>query len=218
MLIIVSFSALTLSLPIGASAIADTTPPVAVITPLPEQVSNGTRIAVSGEESTDVGGIVTDYYWEIEHAGVVYNDSAKEFTYKFSELGLYTIKLTVTDGSNNSDVDFTAVYAILDSDFDDLPDWWEDNYFRDLDEDGAGDIDDDGYTNLQEYAAGTDPEVHDPATGVLEKYWPYFIAAGIATVAAALAMMPRLRRKRKQDEDAKIKAALEIEKALETED
>lgn len=207
------------TVPRPASALADEVPPVAIIEALPEQVSNGTWVAVNGSGSTDPSGIIVNYTWEIEHAGTVYHEYGSVFPFKFRELGLYTIKLTVTDGGNNSAVDFTAVYSILDSDFDDLPDWWEDYYFRDLDQGSQGDPDEDGYTNLQEYAAGTDPEVEDPApAGILEEYWPYFAAAAVIAVAAVLLMMPRWKRKRKQDEDAKIKAALEIEKALETED
>jgi 3-phytase len=44
-----------------------------------------------------------------------------------------------------------------DSDGDGLPDSWEERYFGDLDENGAGDPDGDGFTNLEEYAAGSDP-------------------------------------------------------------
>lgn len=210
---------LTASLPQPASALADEVPPVAVITPLPEQVSNGTWVSVDCADSEDSYGIITNQTWEIEHAGVVYYEYAEEFLFKFRELGLYTIKLTVTDGGNNSDVDFTAVYSILDADFDDLPDWWEEYFFHDLDEDDVGDPDGDGYTNLQEYAGGMDPEVHDAAAaGILEKYWMYFAAAALAAVAAVLLMRPKWKRRRKQDEDAKIQAALDIEKALETED
>lgn len=205
--------------PVRATIMADTTPPIANITSLPEQVSNGTWVTVNGNESSDPSGIILNHTWEVEHGGVVVYEYAELFMFKFAELGLYTIKLTVTDGGNNSDVDFTAVYAILDSDFDELPDWWEDYYFRDLDEDDQGDLDEDGYTNIEEYMAGTDPEVHDAApSGILEAYWPFLVVASVVVVAIILAMIPRQRRKRKQDEDVKIKTALEIEKALETED
>lgn len=206
--------------PRPASALADEIPPVAIIEPLPEQVSNGTWVAVNGSGSYDLGGVIVNRTWEIEHAGTIhYEYGCSEFPFKFKELGLYTIKFTVTDSGNHSDVDFTAVYSILDSDFDGLPDWWEDYYFKNLDQGGQGDPDEDGYTNLQEYADGTDPEVKDPApAGILEKYWLYFAAAAAVAGAAVLLMMPRRKRKRKQDEDAKIQAALEIEKALETED
>ena len=45
-----------------------------------------------------------------------------------------------------------------DSDADRLPDAWEQARFGNLDATGAGDADEDGQTNLQEYLAGTNPK------------------------------------------------------------
>jgi hypothetical protein len=45
----------------------------------------------------------------------------------------------------------------LDTDADGLPDAWEMTYFSSLTQDPSGDPDNDGYTNLQEYQAGTNP-------------------------------------------------------------
>ncbi len=50
----------------------------------------------------------------------------------------------------------------VDSDGDGLPDAWEMQHFMNLGEDGTGDPDQDGATNAQEFAAGTDPM--DPAS------------------------------------------------------
>ena len=44
-----------------------------------------------------------------------------------------------------------------DSDTDGLPDWWELEFFGDLDEVGGDDPDGDGLTHLEEYLAGTHP-------------------------------------------------------------
>jgi parallel beta-helix repeat protein len=44
-----------------------------------------------------------------------------------------------------------------DADDDDLPDDWEIDNFGDLNESAIDDYDDDGFTNLEEYIAGTDP-------------------------------------------------------------
>lgn len=55
----------------------------------------------------------------------------------------------------------SPVFAEEDTDGDGLPDWWEIQYFGDLSQDGEGDFDGDGYTNLEEYDAGTDPTVPD---------------------------------------------------------
>ena len=44
-----------------------------------------------------------------------------------------------------------------DSDGDGLPDWWELQYFGNLGQNGSGDWDEDGVTNLQEYQQGRSP-------------------------------------------------------------
>jgi hypothetical protein len=49
----------------------------------------------------------------------------------------------------------------LDTDDDSLPDTWEIQYFGDLDETANGDVDNDGFTNAEEYANGTNPTVSD---------------------------------------------------------
>ena len=52
---------------------------------------------------------------------------------------------------------FTLSLAAADSDGDGLDDDWELAYFNTLDRDGTGDFDGDGYTDAQEFLAGTDP-------------------------------------------------------------
>lgn len=59
-----------------------------------------------------------------------------------------------------------------DSDGDGLPDSWEIEYFGDLSHGPDEDFDGDGYTNLEEYEAGTDPtDINDkprpPANDIL---------------------------------------------------
>ncbi len=53
----------------------------------------------------------------------------------------------------------TVSYAIAedDSDGDGLPDSWELQYFGDLRQGSDGDPDGDGFTNLEEFSAETDP-------------------------------------------------------------
>lgn len=194
--------------------------PVAVISELPDYVSNGTWVDLSASESYDEDGIIVNFTWEItfgESRTFLYGESER---FKFRELGLYKINLTVRDNESNTDDAFTAVVSILDSDYDFLPDWWEWKYFETMAERGDGDFDNDGYTNLEEYAKGTDPTKKDPQptlTEMLKENWTYLGAAAGAIVAVVIALIPVLRKRRKRREKEKIEAALAIEKALEEE-
>lgn len=197
--------------------------PVAIIVPLPPIVSNGTWQSLNASLSHDETGNVLglhNYTWEIMNL----NSNVTEYRYgrldmfKFKALGVYTVKLTVVDSEGNIGADFAAVVAVLDSDGDELPDWWEEIYWNDLEGGKTDDPDDDGYTNIHEYAAGTNPIVADsPPKGFLENYWMYVAAAAGAIVVAVLAMRPGMKRKRKDAEKKKIEYAIEIEKALDEE-
>ncbi|MEI6674376.1 MAG: S8 family serine peptidase [Verrucomicrobiota bacterium] len=52
--------------------------------------------------------------------------------------------------------------GIVDTDTNDLPDWWESAYFGSIGSNPAADPDGDGFTNLQEYLMGTQP--NNPAS------------------------------------------------------
>lgn len=52
----------------------------------------------------------------------------------------------------------TALYAARDADNDHLPDWWERNYLGGLAQHRADDPDRDGFTNWEEFVAGTHPD------------------------------------------------------------
>ena len=51
----------------------------------------------------------------------------------------------------------SCALATDDSDGDGLLDSWELQFFGDLGQEAAGDFDGDGFTNLEEFGAGTDP-------------------------------------------------------------
>ena len=191
---------------------------VAVISPMPDEVSNGTRSILNASGSTDSAGTITNYTWDITYKGAVTTTYAMVVPYKFKDLGLYRITLTVTDDHDRTSQAFEAVYSILDSDGDSLPDWWEIKYFKDLKQTGSGDYDHDGYTNLEEYAAGQDPTVKNPSKGirgVIEQNWMYLVAIAAAVVVALVILFPRMKKKRNAIVKKKIEAAIEIEKALE---
>jgi cysteine-rich repeat protein len=66
---------------------------------------------------------------------------------------------------------FCGVDKVSDSDFDQIPDFWEDRYGLNKNDasDANSDFDRDGFTNLEEYFNGTDPTVFDEGgkSGVL---------------------------------------------------
>ncbi len=189
--------------------------PVAIINPLPDAVSNGTWQTLSANQSYDPDGTyIKSYLWELEYGDTVETLSGCEERYKFKVTGLYKIKLTVTDGLNNTGVDFTAVYSVPDSDVDGLPDWWEVKYFRDLSATAEEDPDGDGYPNLEEYARSTNPLLADPREGFIEANWKYLLVGMVVVLVIVAAVYPRHRRKKKEEQRRKVEYAIEIQRAL----
>jgi len=204
---------------VRAHATASSSTITAVITPLPDEVSNGTWSQLDASKSTDTAGLITNYTWDIFYEGTQTTTYAKAEPFKFRDLGLYKIVLTVTDNHGNTSQAFTAVYSILDSDEDSLPDWWEMKYFMNLNQTATGDFDHDGYNNLEEFAAGTDPTVKNSRPGLVQELadnWMYLVAIAAAIVVALIILLPRMKRKQNAEVKKKIEAAIEIERALET--
>jgi len=211
-----------LEAPLRAAPLQGEWTPSAVIAPLPAEVSNGTEwyLDASGSTPSPNGTTIVSHSWQVlyrkDNTSTFVNAIRQKFI--FSMLGLYVITLTVTDNVGLTDTAYTAVYSILDSDGDELPDWWEIVYFDTLGEGADGDSDGDGWTNLREYANDLDPTAKDPQPGLiheLKENWYYLVILAAAIIVAILLLMPVFRRKRKEEEKKKIKAAIEIEKALE---
>jgi len=196
------------------------TDPVAIITPLPDEVSNGTWWYLDAQNSTYSGGTIEQYEWDVLVNGVHQRYYEPLKRYIFKQLGLYKINLTITTNDSKTATTFTAVYSILDSDSDLLPDWWEMYYFGNLSQRGSDDYDNDGYTNLQEVASNMNPTVKDPGKSLLSlmaQYWYYLVAVAAVVAFAIVVTYPSLKKRRKAEVKKKIEAALEIEKALEEE-
>ena len=191
--------------------------PVAVISPMPEVVWNGSQLQFVGSESYDDDGTIITYAWEVEHDGEVQPLFGETPRYRFMTTGLYMITLTVTDNNDSEGMDFTAVYVLLDSDLDGIPDWWEMKFLNGLSETASGDPDDDGYSNLEEFAHGTDPLVADPVEGLIEQNWRWVLFGGTAAVIVVIIVSPFRKKKRKETERKKTELAIEIDKALDEE-
>jgi hypothetical protein len=203
---------------VKARVAADASAVTAVITPLPDEVSNGTWSTLDASQSNATAGTITEYRWDIIYKGTQTTTFARMQDFKFRNLGLYKIVLTVTDDHGDKSQAFTAVYSILDSDADSLPDWWEMKYFMNLNQTATGDFDHDGYNNIEEYAADQDPTVKNSRPGILEELadnWMYLVAIAAAIVVALIILLPRMKKKQNAVVKRKIEAAIEIEKALE---
>ncbi|UCH89353.1 MAG: PKD domain-containing protein [Thermoplasmata archaeon] len=118
------------------------------------------NIIFDGRASNDPDGVIEIWLWDFGDGG---QETGKVVTHKYTEPGNYTIKLTV----RNNDVPFSEAWiertieiafgAEDDFDNDTLRDLWEWNNFGNLDQDVDDDPDSDGYPNLLEQYAGTDP-------------------------------------------------------------
>ncbi|MGD9035140.1 MAG: fibronectin type III domain-containing protein [Syntrophobacterales bacterium] len=69
----------------------------------------------------------------------------------------YYFTATAYDSHGNESGYAAEVSYQSDSDDDGMADWWELQYFGDLDRDGTGDWDNDGLLDLAEFEYGTDP-------------------------------------------------------------
>ena len=65
------------------------------------------------------------------------------------------------DPLNPSDKPTTNPNGGPNTDSDGLPDWWEQDFFGNLNQNATGDPDNDGLTNLEEYIIGTNPNDND---------------------------------------------------------
>ncbi|MEH6447823.1 MAG: calcium-binding protein [Oleispira sp.] len=72
--------------------------------------------------------------------------------------GSYSVRFVATDGELSSELTVVIVVnSADDTDGDGLPDDWEREHFGDLSQDGNGDLDGDGYSNLEEWQKGWNP-------------------------------------------------------------
>ena len=162
-------------------------------------VSEDTSLTFDGSASTDNVGIVS-YEWDF---GDGTTGTEKTPTHTYTDLGNFTVTLTVKDAAGNIGTDTVTITVLLDrdgdgtpdvtdtdDDNDGMPDTWEtENGLNPLDSSDASlDPDGDGLTNLQEHQRGTNPKVSDAEAPPTEAFALWVFGAAVATIALAGAL------------------------------
>lgn len=139
-------------------------PSVTIVSPSEGSVfAAGDPISFSSS-AKDPEGASLSYSWKSSRDGEI--GSSAGFTKSDLSVGSHTVTVTVTDEEGESGSARVNITIIRDSDRDGLPDGWEEKYGLDPDDsdtddngvpDPSEDPDEDGFDNLDEYLAGTDP-------------------------------------------------------------
>ena len=116
----------------------------------------------SESNDNDDNGEITRYEWDFGDDSIGYNE---EITHQYSQFGVYTVTLTVTDDhdlTNDISKEIRIISDAKDLDGDGMNDDWESAMGLDpTKDDSTDDFDGDGLTNLQEFNYGIDPSKMD---------------------------------------------------------
>jgi hypothetical protein len=188
----------------SAFVIKDTTKPL-VNAGDNQTIDMGSTVVFDGSSSTDNSGVISSYTWTITLNGsLVTTFSGITNSYIFNTVGLYNVRLEVTDPSGNSGNDsiFVTVRSI-DSDGDGLMDDEEEALGTDP---FNPDTDGDGINDGDEVDQGTDPLKSDK--DFISEYW-WLILAIVAILVIILLITFYL--KRKTPEKGELDASIEEE-------
>jgi len=147
---------------LGPPDIGPTPPILTAINNVTTYETNPTSFPIS---ATDPNGDLVTLTASGLPAGASFNatngSGIFSWTPAVGQAGIYSITYTATDpgGLSSSQTMSIRVNTLNDTDGDGMDDNWEKQHFGDLSHDGTADSDGDGYTDLQEYLNGTDPNV-----------------------------------------------------------
>jgi PKD repeat protein len=72
-----------------------------------ENINEGTPLTLDGSESSD-NGVIVDYHWDLGDGNSI-NGTKPDLEYTFTNPGVYTVTLTVTDAGGNTDSDSITI-------------------------------------------------------------------------------------------------------------
>ncbi|NIQ55684.1 MAG: calcium-binding protein, partial [Gammaproteobacteria bacterium] len=133
------------------------------IVPIPDQLTVETEPLAFTVQAADANGNPITLAAANLPAGASFTDHGDgtgtfQWTPAQGQKGSYTLGFRASDGNlESSRTVGVTVRWIHDRDGDGMRDDWEKKYFGDLDRDGTGDYDNDGFTDLEEYENGMDP-------------------------------------------------------------
>ncbi|MDD5502418.1 MAG: fibronectin type III domain-containing protein [Candidatus Thermoplasmatota archaeon] len=185
---------------ITASALVPPAAP-AKVTGLTAAAGNG-QVSLSWTAPANGGSAITGYkiYWgttSTPASAIAASGTATTYIHTGLTNGqIYYYQVSAVnalgDGAKSNVVSATPlVGAAEDSDHDGLPDAWEKKYFGNLTYGPNDDPDGDGYTNLQEYNAGSDPTDSASRPPVWSWWYPAVAVIFIAGIVLALLVMRR---------------------------
>jgi len=132
----------------------NTAPAINLLTPGTGPVA--TAVTISGVNFGQTQGTSTVSFNSVAASATSWSDKTIVAAVPlYATTGVVVVKV---NGLSSNGMVFTV--AELDSDADGLADWWELQYFGNLNQTAGGDPDGDGISNLQEYQQGRNPTVN----------------------------------------------------------
>ena len=137
------------------------TPPYFITQPTNQQTFVGSNVTFSVVAG---GNAPLHYQWYAFKTGLLANATNTTLTLSNVQTNTsdsYYVVITNNFGSAAASASLIVIDPAIDADGNGLPDWWENYYFGHTGVNPNADLDGDGWTNMQEYQNGTNPNSAD---------------------------------------------------------
>jgi DNA/RNA endonuclease YhcR with UshA esterase domain len=221
--------------------IIDAKPPEIEITEISKALLIGETLTLAGTASDDVGIIMLELIFAGNDpinctAGFSEPNNTWSYTWDSSayskdlDEGVYKLSIRATDvvgRQTTQSIEFKVITLFTDSDYDGMPDWWEQQYDRfDPNKDDADkDYDRDGFTNLEEYLGDdgkpdnddfSDPNddrsnphiTQEPSSKASDDYTIFYIILVIIIVIILLFLFMFINKRKRDEAEAGAKSTL----------